>query len=273
MNITPLSKEDYEEPACLLDMHPEIRRIPVRRVLDRLDHYLGRNDIASAEKHLIDWLREAEEGNDRQGKLTVLNEQIGLYRKINREAECMTAIDAALELTAELGIEETVTGGTTFINAATGYKAFDKAELALPLYQRARSVYENRLSKDDDRLAGLYNNMALTLTELGSFGEAEELFGKALEILAKQERGEAEMAITYLNLADLVCAGQGPEAGEKLIYEYLDRAEALLDSDKLPRNGYYAFVCEKCAPAFGYYGYFMTERELKRRAEEIYERA
>ena len=33
-----------------------------------------------------------------------------------------------------------------------------------------------------------------------------------------------------------------------------------------------AFVCEKCAPTFEYYGWFMTAKEIKRRSDEIYER-
>ena len=47
-------------------------------------------------------------------------------------------------------------------------------------------------------------------------------------------------------------------------------AEALLDTPSVPRNGYYAFVCEKCAPTFSYYGYFLTAEKLTGRAEEIY---
>ena len=47
----------------------------------------------------------------------------------------------------------------------------------------------------------------------------------------------------------------------------------MMNTESLPRDGYYAFVCEKCAPVFGYYGYFLTERELNRRAREIHERA
>ena len=63
-----------------------------------------------------------------------------------------------------------------------------------------------------------------------------------------------------------------PEAAEEKTEDYLDRAEELLDTESLPRNGYYAFVCEKCAPVFGHYGYFATEAELKRRAKEIHDR-
>ena len=50
----------------------------------------------------------------------------------------------------------------------------------------------------------------------------------------------------------------------------LDQALELLDKDPDRQDGYYAFVCEKCAPAFSYYGYFSAESMLKRRAGAIY---
>ena len=60
------------------------------------------------------------------------------------------------------------------------------------------------------------------------------------------------------------------ERGAEKIEQCLDLAEALLERPELPRNGYYAFVCEKCAPTFAYYGYFAFAEELNRRAEAIY---
>ena len=48
---------------------------------------------------------------------------------------------------------------------------------------------------------------------------------------------------------------------------------ALLDRPGLPRDAYYAFVCEKCAPVFDYYGFFRTAQALRARAEAIHERA
>ena len=249
------------------------RLIPVGRVIDRLDSYLNKNDYPAAERHLCRWLSEAEACQDARGMLTVLNEQIGLYRKTGKEAECLNAITAALSLADSLGIADSAAFGTTLVNAATGYKAFGKAEEALPLYHRAKSIYEAVLSPDDGRFGGLYNNMALTLTELKEFREAEELFQKAISVMEKQENGALEVAITCLNLADLVAAESGLEAGEEEIEKYLQKAEELLHTESLPRDGYYAFVCEKCAPVFGYYGYFLTERELQRRAREIYDRA
>ncbi len=223
-----LSKNDYEEPRCLLDMHPEITPIPVGRIIEKLDSYLNKNDCDAAERHLKYWLSEAEAGHDMRGKLTVLNEQIGLYRKTGKGPECLRAVSDALSLADSLDIEKSVTYGTTLINAATGYKAF---------------------------------------------GKAEELYHKAVEIMEKQKNGELEVAVTCLNLADLIAAESGLEDGAEEIEKQLMKAEELLDTESLPRDGYYAFVCEKCAPVFGWYGYFFTERELNRRAREIYDRA
>ena len=268
-----LSKEDYEEPCCPFSKPHKVSPIPTRRILEKLDEYLSRNDYLSAEQLLSYWSKEADDKNDMVGKLTVLNEQIGLYRKMNREPEGLQAIKEALALADTLQMENTVTLGTTLINAATGYKAFGMAETALPLYQKAKEIYEAVLSPTDTRLGGLYNNMAVTVMELGGYREAEELFGRAIKIMSEQEQGEADMAMTYCNLADLVAAEVGTVEGEKQIGAYLRKAEQLLDTDTLPRDGYYAFVCEKCAPTFGYYGYFLTEQKLSTQAREIYERS
>ena len=147
------------------------------------------------------------------------------------------------------------------------------AEEALPLYRKAQNIYEATLHPSDSRLGGLYNNMALTVMKIGNYREAEELFLKAIKIMSENEHGEADMAISYCNLADLVSAEVGIVEGEKQIEAYLNMAERLLDTESLPRNGYYAFVCEKCAPTFGYYGYFLTEEKLMTRSREIYERS
>lgn len=267
-----ISKDDYEEPKCLLNMHPEVTPIPLGRIIEKLDSYLNKNDYAAAERHLKYWLSEADSCHDMRGKLALFNEQIGLYRKTEKESECLTAIKNALSLADSMDMNESVTYGTTLINAATGYKAFGKAEDALPLYRKAQIIYEKALDLSDGRLGGLYNNMALTLTELKNFSEAEELFYKAIKVMEKQENGELEVAVSYLNIADLIAARDGLENGEKEIEKQLLKAEELLNTDGLPKDGYYAFVCEKCAPVFGYYGYFLTEQELNRRAREIYER-
>ncbi len=269
-----VSKEDYEEPRCPLKMNinQSVVPIPVGRVLAKLDEYFSRNDYASAEKTLDYWHEEAKIGSDIRGELTILNEKVGLYRKTGQKEQCFSAINMCLELSKDEAFENTVTKGTTFLNCATGFCAFGQYENALQLYRRAAKIYENYLDADDERLGGLYNNTAICLMNLQKYDESRSLFLKALEIMEKKPNGEGEMAITYCNLADLESAEKGIYESEKTINGYLEKAEELLNAHGLPRDGNYAFICEKCAGTFGYYGFFAVEKELLKRAEEIYER-
>lgn len=244
--------------------------VPVKKVIEELDQYLDSNDFASAEFHLSLWLKEAVNRKDYSGQLSLLNEQIGLYRKLQNEIPCRSAIKEALYLVKYLKQEYTVGGATTYINAATGFSSFHDYVSALPLYQKAKLIYENRLSENDSRLASLYNNMAICLTAMNRFSEAESLYTEAISILQHIPQGEGEIAITYCNLADLANAEFGPEKSEEIIRDYLQKAEDCLNSSNLLHNGHYAFICEKCAPVFGFYGWFVTDKELKQRAERIY---
>lgn len=267
-----IGKEDYAEPVCPFCKPDQIETIPVDRVIEKLDAYLHKNDYASAERHLRYWLSEAKAHGDNRGALTILNEQIGLYRKISREQEAMQACAEALQTVKACNLDGSVTMGTTLVNAATAYKAFGKASDAIPLYNQAQAIYEQNLSENDARLGGLYNNAALSYMECGGFDEAQALFDKALEVMTANG-SLLEMAITHCNLADLVNARVGTEAGEAEIAAQLERAESLLFDSAVVQNGYAAFVYEKCAPTFGYYGYFLTRQELEKRARELYERS
>ena len=269
-----LEKEDYVEPNCVLCGKPgeETRGtpVPVGRILKKLESYEAKDDAAGAERHLRYWLAEAEANRDERGQLTLNNELMGFYRKAGNREQALEHAGKAEGLLEKLDLGQTVTAGTTWVNIGTVREAFGEPEAGLAWFEKARENYERNLKPEDARLGGLYNNMALNLAALGRYAEAGLLFRKALDIMGRQENGEPEQAITWLNLADAVEAELGPEAAEDRIAEYLERAEALLCAEHLPQNGYYAFVCEKCAPVFGYYGWFATEAELHRRAAEIY---
>lgn len=268
---------DYTDPICpfctdQFKKQPPVRPIPTQRVLEKLDDHLGRNDYDSAERHLLYWLDEAKDGIDKHGMLTVENELMGLYRKTNRKEKALESVRKALDLIDELKLGSAVVAGTTFTNAATVYKAFAMPEESIELFEKAKEIYEKELQSDDPRLGGLYNNLGLTLTDLKRFDEAEEYYNKAINVMSNNKNGELEIAITYLNLCDLNEAKLGSEQSEKIIDEYIEKAYELLNRDYLPRNGYYAFVCEKCAPTFGYFGRFLYQKELSYRARCIYER-
>ena len=245
--------------------------ISISRILERLDELLGKNDYAAAERHLLYWLAESSGACDGRTELLIRNELMGLYRKLGREADALAAVDAATKKIDELGVGDQVGSATTFLNAATVYKSFGKAADAMPLFERARRIYERDLAPDDARLGGLYNNMALALVDLGRYTEAKALYESAISVMKRQPSGDLEVAITYLNLASAAEAELGLLEADAEIQKYLDDAEALLEAHE-KRDGYYAFVCEKCASVFGYYGRFFYENDLKERARRIYER-
>ena len=274
----PLGPEDYAEPACLLcgepyGAEPTIRAVPQQRIIEKLDEYMSRRDYAGAERHLLYWMEEARLGQDLRGQLMLANELIGHYRKVGDRDKALHWVDEALRLLGTLDFAGSVSAGTTYVNAATACNAFGANERALALFEKARAVYESGVQVRPELLGGLYNNMALANQALGRYDEAFALYDKAMEQMGKLPGGALEQAITCLNMADAVAARDGLEDGETRIFALLDRAWDLLQDGAAPRNGYYAFVCEKCAPSFAYYGYFLAADELKKEAARIYERA
>ncbi|MGN0797847.1 MAG: tetratricopeptide repeat protein [Christensenellales bacterium] len=244
--------------------------LPIQRILTKLDDYLSKNDYEGAEKHLLYWVQEAKDGE--MDVLCLHNELIGLYRKTGKKQQALEQVDIALNMVEQYGKEQMIDGATTYVNAATAYKAFGMAELSIPLFEKARIIYEKNLPSTDSRIAGLYNNTALALVDLKEFDQAKKLYEKAIDILNDAPRGALEQAISYLNLATMHEVQYGLSQGEEYINECLEKASQLLDKHKDDTDGYYAFVCEKCATVFGYYGWVIYEKQLIKRYTAIYER-
>jgi len=239
----------------------------IQRILSELDELFSRNDYKTAKNRILTWLDGAE--GDLKTILLLKNELMGLCRKCGQKDEAIAAAEGAIAVVREMGIEENVGAGTTYLNSATVYKAFDMPEKAIGLFEKTLKIYEKKLSPNDKRFGGLYNNMALALVDLKRFDEAYNYYQKAIFVMQSYADGAPEAAITYLNIASAVEAELGLEDGEKKINE---KAIELLDSYP-KRDGNYAFVCEKCASVFGYYGYFAYKKKLDGIVRSIYERA
>ena len=272
-----LQPEDYLEPACVLcgepfGAEPEVKSVPQQRILEKLDDYMSRRDYAGAERHLLYWLEEATLGRDLRGQLLIRNELVGHYRKAGDREKAFANGDEALRLLDALGFEDNISAGTTYTNVATAYNAFGENERSMELFEKARAVYEASPRTSPDLLGGLYNNMALTYTALGQYEDAFPLYDKAMDLMATVPCGVLEQAITCLNRADTLAAQKGLEQAEAQINDLVDQAYELLQDPSVPRDGYYAFVCEKCAPSFSYYGYFLAAQELQDISKQIYER-
>ncbi|MBQ9228040.1 MAG: tetratricopeptide repeat protein [Eubacterium sp.] len=271
-----LQPEDYAEPRCLLcdepyGKAPAVKPVPQQRIIEKMNDYMSRRDYAGAERHLLYWLEEAKLGHDKGGELMLRGELVGHYRKTGEKEKAFASAQEALRLVDELQMDGTVSAGTAYVNIATAYNAFGENEQSIALFEKAKAAYEANNTAPELR-GGLYNNMALTNVALGRYEEALALYAQALDMMEQVENGALDQAITYLNMADTAVAQYGAEQAEHRVNELLDKAYDLLLLPTLQHDGYYAFVCEKCAPVFSYYGYFMAANELRQRAEAIYER-
>ena len=271
---------DYKEPACPLSdgksfYYPSpddpSGTVPVRRIIEKLDSYFASNDTAGAGEFLKRWEAEAKELRDRRGEISIQNELMGYYRKEGLRDEAYRAARRALDLVEEVGISGTVPAATVMLNAATVFKAFGDPTAALELYEKTNKIYSEHLDANDPLVAGLDNNSALALCDLGRYEEAEGLFVEAAAIMSTHPDGGCDEAATYVNMAHMYESWRGVASPE--IPECMSLAWEILDSDATTRDPYYAFVASKCAPSFEHFGDDEKSIELKRRSKEIYERA
>ena len=269
---------DYKEPSCALCggkefYNPELAeakgRIPVKRIIEKADGYFNKNDLAGAKRHLEYWEKEARALNDLNGELSVVNELLGLYRKNGDEKNALRVIERALFLTETLDIKDTVSAATIYLNLATTYKAFGKFTAALPLYEKTLKIYTANLETNDERFGGFYNNYALALTDAAEYEKAEQCYLNAIKVMEKAENGKPDLAITYVNLAHLYERTEKPEK----ITDCLFNAYGLLNDEENVKNGYFAYVLDKCAPSFKYFGYDKIANDMKKESKEIYERS
>ncbi len=258
--------QDFECESC---SNEPTDRINIQRFFAKLDELFSRNDLPSAGRLMDYWEHDARALGDERGLLEVLNEETGYFRRTGEKEKAEKAISEALALTEKLGLSETVSGATIYVNCATTMKAFGEAEKALPYYEKTRLVYEKNLEKGDFMLAALYNNTALALADLGRTAEAEEHFLLAIETLKAGGSHNGEIAVSYVNLAQLY---YGAGINEK-IPSALESGWEYLSSENNPHDGNFAFICSKCAPAYRDFGQIQRADILFNTAKEIYERA
>lgn len=273
MSEESLKKEDYVEPCCPFDTsqwkkEAPVKPIDIRRVVEKLDEYFYKGDMNGAMRHLQYWKEEAVLGNDRTGEFQVENELMGLCRKLGKGEEAKSHATRAIELVGELGIGDNVGAATAFLNCGTVFRAFGESERSIELFKKAESIYRAQLPEGDERFGGLYNNMALSESDLGMYEDAIRHDGMALSVMEGVSGGKANMAITYLNMANLYEAWLGLEDALSKIDECVENAWNALNDPSLNHDGYYTFVCEKCYTTFLYYGYLEYGEEIQKRSEK-----
>ncbi len=240
----------------------------VPELLAVLDSYYSKNDLDGAGSFLEAELDRVKKAGDWSAELSLLSEQMGYFRRTGDRKKGIAACEKGMDLIKEHNLGDSVSGATVLLNAATTLKAFSLPERSAELFLRVERVYGKLLRDDDYRMAGLYNNAALTFVDLGNFAEAEKRYKKALSVLDRCRDSENEKAVTFCNMAYMYAAVD-PTDGR--VEEVMKAAERCLEDPETQRDGYYAFTASKCRSAFEYFGFFAFAEELGRRAEEIYE--
>lgn len=270
-----IKPEDYNEPRCILcdpntGMPQSGSAVPLQRITEKLDEYCDRKDFAGAERHLEYWLSEAMLNNDLKGQFSLRNEMMGFFRKQGNREKAIENACAAVELINRLEMENTDSAATGYTNCGTVYDAFGMPDKAIEYFSRAKEIFERSEKTDGYKLGSLYNNLALALQDAERYEEAISYYEKAVDTMAAIENGKLEQAITYMNMTDSYVLWKGMEGSEDIIKDFLSKALELIEDPDIKRDGYYAFVLEKCAPGFYCYGFTEYADEIQKRSEDIY---
>lgn len=270
-----LEKEDWQESSCCFAPQAEATAVSggcdstaaIKAVVAEFDRLLSMDAKAEAAAYLEEKLLEFEKADHWASQITVLNEMMGFYRNSGEAEKGLESVEKGLRLVGEHRMGDTVSGGTTFLNAATTMKAFQKTEEAMPYYEQAARAYSKNLDPFDYRFGGLFNNMALAYEDLGQYDKAEVYYKKAMDIMDRLKPGSIlELAVTWVNLA---CLYEKWGRQEEIDF-CLERAVDFFHSTEVSHDAYYAFNCRKCAATFDHFGYFRMKKELLESAERIY---
>lgn len=242
--------------------------ISVQRFIDRLDGCFAHNDLSGARECIQTWEAEARRLNDRRGLLSVLNEAVGFYRRTQKKSKALAAMRECVALVEQLGLQNTLSGATIYINAATTLSFFGQEEEGLLLYDKAAACYAESGKTDTYEYAALLNNRAATLNALKRYDEAETGWRQAIDVLRREGRHDGEIAISLVCLAHLTF--DRDDSAYDQVEALLDEAWECINSPRQARDGNYAYILRKCAPSFDYFQRPDEAQALRDVAKEIY---
>ena len=258
------------ECCCTSIPNPDTNPCPVTldvpAIIAELDRLLNAGCLNDASQYLASFREKAHECGDWRAELSMMSEQLGLCRRTNDAALAEECVSSVQQILTEHRMNDTVSGATVLLNAATTLKCFGEAERSMPIFRHVARVYSANLDPADYRIAGLYNNMALSYADLGAYEEAERHFELALLTVSKTTNPGNDLAVTYCNMAEMYYAQNSEDAR---IEQCLDRAYENLCAEGLPHDGYHAFTLSKCIPCFDKHGFFLYAKELRERMDGI----
>lgn len=193
----------------------------IDEIYKELDALFAENKITQVEPFLLDMLEQAKEEDNYGIYLSVGNELIGFYRSVTMFDKAFNISEDVLLLMEELQLEDTEHFATTLLNVATAYRAAGRISEAYQYYMRALQIYEKKLSPDDYRFAGLFNNMSIMLEQMGENHKAAAFLERAIEIVSKIDDSRMELATSKTNLALIYFKMSEAQKAEEMLSEAL----------------------------------------------------
>lgn len=253
----------------------ERNRIMAEHTLDRVfaeaDQYFAAHDLAGASLYLENQAIKFRSEKNIGSELTILNELIGLYRKMFKSEDAARCMKRAEEIIEELELQDHVAAATTYLNYATACRAYRKFEEAKEYFEKVRPIYEKELQQNDYQMASYYNNVALLMLDMKDYEQGEQYLYKALESLKGLPKSSGEIATTHMTLAHLYKAldPEGSIDNERSLKE-IETVMDILENWTEGESSYYAFVCDSCGKALKSLGKTEQGEKLCAVAEKFY---
>lgn len=242
--------------------------ININRFIDKLDNLLKENKLTESLNHILYWKKEAIENGDERGLLTILNELVGLSRRLNDKPLATNAIDEILNLIDKLEINDLTSTATILINAATTLAHFNEFDNSIKLFNKAEDVFKNNHQENTYEYASLLNNKSCVLANNYEYSKSSNCILSAIKILEEIKHHDGDIALSYLNLAH-VLYNDDSNCTDK-VEELLDLAWEKINSSDIIHNGNYAYLLSKCVYSYKYFKRDVEALALEEVIKEIY---
>lgn len=174
----------------------------IQKTLSEYDSLFGNHTLTEIQNFLSEKTRQAEKEGDNNALLSLLNEQMGLCRDTGARDLALDCAERMKRLLIQMQPGDTAVHGTTLLNIANAYRAFELFDESHALYLEAERIYQASLPKNDFLFASLYNNWSLLSLAQQDYGQAVRFLRQALQIVSCYPDAAIQQATTMTNLAN-----------------------------------------------------------------------
>jgi tetratricopeptide (TPR) repeat protein len=155
--------------------------------------------------------------------------QSGLLNRHGKAKEAIAPAEEALRIAIQTAGEDSLETGLAYSAAAEALRTAGQQNRALPLYRKARAVYEKFLGPEHPRVASLWSQEGLIQMDEGKLSTAEQSMLKAIELLKKTCPDCAvEMAVAESNLGLLRLKQKRYREADEIFSQAVNLRERLL---------------------------------------------